>query len=549
MKRFLLTTGVFLSLNLSAQTFDWVKQMGGSDNDESKSITTDASGNIYMTGKFASTTDFDPNAGTSNLTSAGMFDAFVAKYSAQGNLIWVKSFSGVNAVIGLDLAVDATGNVYAVGYFEGTVDLDPGAGTMNFTSNGTDDAYIVKLDPSGNLIWAKTIGGPNYDSAAKIVLDYNGNLVIGGGFVSSMDMDPGPGTSTLTSNGSSDIFILKLNSSGDYLTSFHLGSSSWESVAGIVIDASNNMYITGDFSYTVNFDPNGSGSNLVATGSSDAYICKYDSDYQLVWARKIGGIDQEYTSDIALSSTGDVLVSGLFFATCDVDPGSGVVEYSPAPGFGNTFVVSLDNNGNYNWSSNLGGTHFTEGMSLALDSEDNTFVSGIFRGTLQLDVDYTATGNRDVFMVKLSPTGSLLTSMAFGGYTDEYVAGICIDGNDNVFTTGHFAQDVDFDPGSGTTELVANGLWDIYLHKMASGTVGIEQVSSTALTVYPNPSNSIITIESTFALETIQIFSLQGEMVMESTAATIDISSLSAGMYILQVNSGGTLFTKQIIKN
>lgn len=350
----ILTIGFFqlgIATCALAQTFDWVKQMGGTDNDEITAITTDAAGNIYVTGKFGGTADFDPGPGIANLTSLGIFDAFVAKLTASGNLVWVKQLGGLGALGGIDIAVDDLGNVYSTGAFEGTADFDPGAAAFNMTSNGADDAYISKLDASGNFVWAKSIGGTSYDSGSEIILDALGNVVIGGAFFGSVDMDPGAAVSTFTSNGSHDIFILKLNPSGNFLTAFNLGAGSSEYISGMAVDAQNNLYLTGDYSYTVDFNPNSTPFTMSSVGSSDVFICKYDTDDFLIWAKSVGGIDQEYPQGIVLNSVGDVLVAGTFFDTCDFDPGAGVAEYVPTAGFGNAFVLSLSSNGDYNWTA------------------------------------------------------------------------------------------------------------------------------------------------------------------------------------------------------
>ncbi|MGC6468655.1 MAG: SBBP repeat-containing protein, partial [Chitinophagales bacterium] len=195
--------------------FEWAKSFGGTFDDQGYSIALDASGNVYTTGWFAGTVDFDPGAGTNNLTAQGSADVFVQKLDPLGNLIWAKSFGGTSADQGYSIALDASGNVYTTGRFRGTVDFDPGAGLATLTSAGSDDVFIQKLDPLGNLIWAKSFGGTSADYGYSIAVDASGNVYTTGYFQGTVDFDPGAGTNNLTAQGNRDVFIQKLDPLGN----------------------------------------------------------------------------------------------------------------------------------------------------------------------------------------------------------------------------------------------------------------------------------------------------------------------------------------------
>ncbi|HLC83891.1 MAG TPA: SBBP repeat-containing protein, partial [Bacteroidia bacterium] len=150
-----------------AGNFVWARCYGGNAASgiycaESRAITTDAIGNVYTTGYFLGTVDFDPGAGIANYTAGLGGTMYLLKLDAAGNFVWVKIFSGtVNAAtIGHSIEIDLNGNIYTTGRFQnGTVDFDPGSGTINLTPAGSSDMFISKLDVSGNGIWAKNIGG------------------------------------------------------------------------------------------------------------------------------------------------------------------------------------------------------------------------------------------------------------------------------------------------------------------------------------------------------------------------------------------------------
>ena len=183
--------------------------MGGTDWNEGNSIAVDGIGNVYTTGRFKGTADFNPGAGTFWLTSAGGYDIFISKLDASGNFLWAKRMGGTNDDSGWSIIVDGSGNVYTTGYFTGMADFDPGAGTFWLTSAGYE-IFISKLDASGNFIWAKKTDGTISDIGMYIAVDGSGNVYTTGSFDGTADFDPGAGTFNLTSAGNSDIFVLKL---------------------------------------------------------------------------------------------------------------------------------------------------------------------------------------------------------------------------------------------------------------------------------------------------------------------------------------------------
>ena len=151
-------------LHAQSVNFKWAKQMGGTGADAGgSSVTVDAAGNVYTTGGFGGTADFDPGPGTYNLTSAGTYDMFISKLDSSGNFIWAKQLGGTGAdAAGASIAVDADGNVYTTGGFVGTADFDPGPGVFTLSAIGnfrTKASFVLKLDADGNFIWAKQTGG------------------------------------------------------------------------------------------------------------------------------------------------------------------------------------------------------------------------------------------------------------------------------------------------------------------------------------------------------------------------------------------------------
>ena len=202
-------------------------------------MTVDASGNVYTTGFFSGTVDFDPGAGTFDLTSVGNNDVFIQKLDAVGDFIWAKAFGSVHLDNGYSIAVDTSGNVYATGYFQGTIDFDPGAGTFNLASAGNYDLFIQKLDASGNFVWAKAFGSTFDDRGYSMTLDASGNVYTTGYFSGTVDFDPGAATFNLS--GSFDVFMHKISQcSANTGIDLQTACNSYQWIDGQTYTASNN---------------------------------------------------------------------------------------------------------------------------------------------------------------------------------------------------------------------------------------------------------------------------------------------------------------------
>jgi hypothetical protein len=192
--------------------------MGSSQFELGKGIAVDDLGNSYITGIFRGTVDFDPSAAVLNLTAIDLSDGYVQKLDSDGNLIWAKAFGGLNYVSGNAIAVDASENVYVAGHFFETADFVPGVGVFNMTADADEDVFVLKLDPNGDFLWAKSFGAEDDDVARSIAIDLTGNICVTGLYINTVDFDPGPGVAELTSitsggpfpSENSDIFVLKL---------------------------------------------------------------------------------------------------------------------------------------------------------------------------------------------------------------------------------------------------------------------------------------------------------------------------------------------------
>jgi hypothetical protein len=315
---------IFLAKYDASGNYIWAQRIGGTNTDIGYSLAIDASGNSYITGNFIGTVDFDPGAGTLDLSSASAsVDIFLAKYDASGNYVWAQHMGGNANDIGYAVVVDASGNSYITGYFAGTADFDPGAGTQNLTSAGGTDIFLAKYDASGNYVWAQGMGGTGSDAGNALTVDASGNSYITGYFSNTTDFDPGAGTQNFTSVGGVDIYLAKYDASGNYVWAQQMGGTANDIAQGLSVDASGNSYITGNFAGTADFDPGAGTQNLTPAGIADIFLAKYDASGNYVWAKSMGGAGSDIGYALALDASGNSYITGFFNATADFDPNAG----------------------------------------------------------------------------------------------------------------------------------------------------------------------------------------------------------------------------------
>jgi len=398
---------IFVTKQAPDGTFLWARAMGGTGDDDGYGIAVDDVGNVYTTGRFEGTVDFDPGSGIFELTSEGLFDIFVSKLDMDGDFVWARAMGGSNFAEGRDIAVDSAGNVYTTGWFFGTADFDPGPGSFSLTSAGIDDIFVSKLDMNGNFVWARAMGGTGSDLGWGIAVDEARNVYTTGHFQTMADFDPGPGSFDLTSAGGDDIFVSKLDADGHFVWARAMGSWSGDQGRDIAVDNGGNVYTTGYFFGTADFDPGPGTFHLSSGWRRNTFVSKLDTDGEFIWARAMGRTGSAIGWGIAVDEAGNVCTTGHFQFRADFDPGPGTFELTPT-GVASIFVAKLDTDGDFVWARAFGGTGYDMGLGIAVDGTGSVYATGRFSDTANFDPGpssfyLTAAGIRDNFVVKLGP--------------------------------------------------------------------------------------------------------------------------------------------------
>lgn len=439
MKKFPKTTLllVFLSLFIHSKAqaqvaqIDWVKGAGGSNIDAGQSITTDSSGNVYVTGCFASASI---TFGTTTLIndSVGYADMYVVKYNSFGNVLWAKSTGGINSDYATGISTDASGNVYVTGYFA-SASITFGSTTL--TNAGVYDIYVVKYDINGNVLWATSAGGSIEDYGLGISTDAFGNVYVTGSFYSPT-ITFGP--YALTNVGYADVCVVKYDASGNVLWAKNVGGSGYDSGQSITTDASGNLYVTGNFgSPTITFD-----STVLTNanaGHTDMYVVKYDASGNTLWARSSGGTYSDYGTGINTDASGNVYVTGGFQSS-SITFGSNTLTNG---GICNMYVVKYDASSNVLWAKSVSNSTNTDiGNSICIDASGNVYVTGLFQSSSITFGSITLTnansGWEDMYVLKYTTDGGELWARSAGGSIHDSGNGISTDASGNVYVTGKF---------------------------------------------------------------------------------------------------------------
>jgi len=432
--------------------FAWAASMGGRCHDEGRAITVDAAGNVYTTGYYQGTVDFDPGPGQFLMTPVNFHDVFVQKLDASGALVWARSIGGTGGQAANGIALDPWGNIVVTGWFQGTVDFDPGPASYFLTSTRGQDGFVLKLDPHGNFIWVQNTTGGGKVVSRAVAVTATGDIYTAGYFDSASIIDAATGAVLGYGSGDNDIFVKQLDPDGRLVWAQTLGGSGCDTAQGIALDDEGNVYVTGRFSGSVDFAP-GHGSHILsAQNDSDIFVLKLDADGQFGWAAATSGADH-WSREIAVDHAGNVYTTGAFLGTADFDPGPSN-HFLVSEGGYEAFVQKLDTHGNLIWARSLGGSASAIGWGLAVDAYQNVFVTGRYRNSKKFGAESAFFGRQpvgcqDAFLLKLDVDGELKWVHSAGGTGQTTALAVTVDDIGNVYATGGFTRTSDFAIGFG----------------------------------------------------------------------------------------------------
>ncbi len=446
----------------------WVKKFSNLSGQTigNPTITIDSFNNLYITGAFGGTIDFDPGSDTFSLTAQGYggSDIFIVKLDSAGNFIWAKNINGGDSYVNSNDIVYKDGYIYIVGTIGevyDSIDFDPDpVSVFKFMPPGLNNAYVLKMDTMGKYVWAKVLSGVDLfgDQVTGIAItaDNDGNVAVTGNYNGTIDFDPGDEEHVLTNKYKRNIYVLKLNNSGNFIWVKEGIGKGYDEPRDITTDMHNDIYVIGYFNLnytgsvvyfdTIDFDPGPDRYDLISNNQGDAFILKLRASGNFGWAKQLGGQSFDQGTSISVSKLGVVYTS---FSTkmsgtipnrpevVDFDPNSGVFNIAaPIAGALHLGMCFLDTSGKFLWGGILGNggnqaAEPYERISITHDLLGNVYLGGYYRTqTRELDtVDFDPgsniemvnyAGGDDIFLLKLSPCIIRNTVTAQG--CDNYVS-------------------------------------------------------------------------------------------------------------------------------
>ncbi len=419
---------------------------GNSNFDGAYSIAVDGSGNSYITGSFIGTTTF----GNTNYTAVGYTDMFIAKYDTDLNLEWINHLEGSGNDEGTSVVIDDNDNIYLAGNFSGNITI----GSTTFSESLGNDAFVAKLNNSGDVIWAIQLNSDIIVNRPLLALDPSGYPYLTGAFKGVTAF----GSIDLTSaDADEDIFIAKFDpSTGNTVWAKQFGGEKVQSGTSLSINSSGDVYFAGCF-----FDSSAFGDiTLVASGGLDAYVGKMNSSGEIVWIKQISGPDWENAISIDLDFEGNCYVAGYFGGTTSFNS-----TQLSATGWEDMFIAKYTPTGEVLWVKQAGSSsNCSNARSVKTDDTGNIYVTGYFTGPTFFDNTLMTSNDRDVFVAKYDTDGDILWVKKAGGADYDNGESVDIDASNTVHVTGYVR-------GTGTstfgaTDLTGKGSDDIFIWKI-----------------------------------------------------------------------------------
>jgi|APLak6261682215_1056145.scaffolds.fasta_scaffold02099_2 hypothetical protein len=377
---------IFITKTNPSGSILWAKKVGSKNTDYPQAISVSASG-VYVAGVFNDTLVCGTN--TLITTPSPFGTPFICKLDLLGNFVWAKQYKVTQIS---SICIDGTGNLFATGSFTGTAIF----GTFTTTSAGSDDAFIGQVDASGNTIGFNKIGGTSSEKGNAIKVDASGNAYIGGQFTGTALF----GAVALTSSGSTDAFVAKVNSGGSVIWAKQYGGIGVDGIASISVNSANNIYVGGLYT-----SPSNIGSNVFTSGNS--FVCQLDNAGAVLWANQFGGTSASNYADInsiTSDASGNVYSVGYFQGNVTFGSSTISAAFLSSP-TKDAFISKLNSSGNFVWIKGYGSTNSNDDANSICEIGGNLYVTGLIAGTGATVDNFTVTSGLYLMKLSTNPMG------------------------------------------------------------------------------------------------------------------------------------------------
>ncbi len=503
---------------------------------------SDQNGRLNFGGWFEGATSFNPSHVGDSATCVDP-NPFLVQYDSIGNLNWYKHWESNYMAYIISVDTDPTGNIYGLGSFSNSIDLDPGS-PVNTTPTDENGIFIFKLDAAGNPLWIKAVHSPNANGGSilprQIAVSSTGEVYVSGEFTGSYDWDPSNGTQThFTTTGNSAFFILHLSTNGDYTWFSQMDYPNELNVAaGLCVAGNGQVYLTGKFSNTVDFDPSGAVLNVTEPNGA-AFLLSLLSDGSLNWVHTIPGgygFDCESIGNsVVFTGQFNTSVSGSF----DFDFGSGVQDIA-SDGI-DAYFLSLDLSGNFNWVNYITGSGDQSCRSIDLDTAGTVYAAGRFEQAISYpDLNYSLTSPTisESFICKLSSTGTFLEQFSLLGSGVTTVFNVTHSNAGPTYIGGHYSGQADLNINTHVNNYSsAQGVYNPFAIKLGElNYAGLNEQAQDNWFIYPNPVHNELHLSEVDPSQDLYLFDINGKSLsfISQPATVINVAHLQPGVYFIQ---------------
>jgi hypothetical protein len=363
----------FLAAFTAAGRLTWMRAIGGAGNDVGLDVEVLTDGSIVASGLFSGTANF--GGGVTLTAAGGAGDAFTARFTTDGDVLWARQAGGTALDFGNEIAADTVGNV-VVGIASESRSLAFPDGPV-LTSAGGTDAVLAKYAPDGTLLWTRQVGGPGIDVPRGVDTDAAGNVLLAGEFTGSLPV----GSATHLSAGGQDAFVVRFDPTGAVLWSRRYGGAGEDAARGVDGGPGDAVYLAGKFTGGVAF---GRVPLASAGGSTDVFVTRLSAQGAVEWARSAGSADDDEGAEIDVAPDGVAVVAGSFTRTATFAGGTAGAQATSAGGF-DEFLAAYDAEGTLCWLASGGGPGGDVNYDVSLGPDDTTATVGSTGGGAVFD--------------------------------------------------------------------------------------------------------------------------------------------------------------------
>lgn len=538
-KNLLVITLVILAtkvMNAQSPAWVWAKSVGARlDNEAKVTAVKDAAGGIIVSGQFDANAPF----GAANIPVTGTIDLYATKFDQSGTPVWAKGFGGLsNIMFPGGIVMDGAGNSYLAGSYSFGMTING----INYYSAGDKDGYIIKLDPSGNVIWVKSFGSATPQAFNAIAINGN-NIYVAGSY--SGTFNAGSVTVSTSNAGSTDAMVIAFDTAGTALWAATGGGADEDCFYGVSA-SSTNVYASGAVrGASASFG----STNLTGSGSADdMLVTRLTASGSFDLAKRFGSTSTDQATCIGYDNYGNIYISGSFLGTVSFG-GPASITSNGGNTYSDGFVAKLNSAGWGLWACKQGGASDDVTTSMEVANNGYIYLCGYYNNstvtlttTSGTPMNLTNSGGADGFAAKYNPAGKILWAVKAANTSDDRPKAIVSDNNGYCYVMGNFFGAMTLGSLTPVNSLPTN--IGTYIGRLNGFTTGIQEVKAPFnFLLYPNPTTGQVNIELPEGnyMNEIEVYSITGqrvhhvEMDMPLKSTSIDLGGLTSGIYQLKV--------------